>query len=195
MKLPMVLRDFIGWCPEAYTKNAADSGNTACDNDTSDGIKGHPDFEITPDGTQIDGTVEATLDANGKPVNKNKNVGPNFNPLTPANGNGWTSGQDYFQYWYRDNGTYNRRFNHTVTLTETPTGSNKWVYERNPFWPLDPDPPGTVDPVLDSFTNLPARQGEAARRERNREAQLLLHQRDSVLVPVQAGHERRPIRS
>jgi fibro-slime domain-containing protein len=156
MKLPMVLRDFIGWCPTTYTKNAADSGNSACDNDVNDSIKGHPDFEIEPDGKQIDGTVAATLDANGKPVNVFKNSPEgSFNPLTPAAGNGWTTGQDYFQWWYRDNATYNRRFNYTVTLTETPAGSNKWVYERNPFWPLDPDPPGTVDPILDSFTNLP----------------------------------------
>jgi fibro-slime domain-containing protein len=156
MRLPMILRDFIGWCPTGTptSPNPADSANSECDNNTNDGVSGHPDFEIDPgnNAKQLDGTVEDWLDDDGKPVNKNKNAA-NGNPLEPSTSNGWTTGQNFFKWWYRDNPKYNKRFNTTITLVETPAGSNRWVYERNPFWPLDPTPP-YGDPVLQSFTNV-----------------------------------------
>jgi fibro-slime domain-containing protein len=150
MKLPMIIRDFIGWCPVGYNLN---DNNGQCDKVLGTDPIGHPDFEIEPpqnQGTQLNGTVEDLL-VGGKPVNKNKNTTPNV-ALSPTTANGFTTGQDFFQWWYRDNAKYNRRLNTSITLVETPAGSNNWVYQRNPWWPLDLDPPGT-DPVLTSLTN------------------------------------------
>ncbi len=148
MKLPMVLRDFIGWCPSSY--NVSDD-NSACDKKTSDSLIGHFDFEIQPNenpGRQIDGTVQASLDLAGKPVNSYGN-----GPLTPSISNGYTTGQTNFQWWYRDSATYNETLVTSIQLIETTPGT--WQYTRNPFWPLDIDPPG-ADPALQSLvaTNL-----------------------------------------
>lgn len=145
MVLPMVIRDFIGWCPTTYnttTDNSECDAKTGIDVDT---VVGHFDFEITPTGGQLDGTVQTQLDAQGKPVNS---YGAPF--VTPAQANGWTSGQNNFQWWYRDNATYNKTLLTSITLTEITPGT--FQYTRNPFWPLDNDPPG-ADPRLDSLTN------------------------------------------
>ncbi|KYF92872.1 hypothetical protein BE20_10710 [Sorangium cellulosum] len=45
---------------------------------------------------------------------------------------------------------FNRTLVTTIQLTETGAGSGRYVYQRNPFWPLDLDPPG-ADPALDSL--------------------------------------------
>ncbi|XXY44390.1 DUF4215 domain-containing protein [Sorangium sp. So ce269] len=143
MRLPMVIRDFIGWCPESYSTGTS---NSACDANLTDTITGHFDFEISPStGAQLDGTVQPTLDAEGKPVNA---YGNPF--VTPSADNGWTSGQNNFRWWYRDNPNYNRTLVTTIDMIEAGAGSGRFVYERNPFWPVDADPPGT-DPALDSL--------------------------------------------
>ncbi|WP_218060805.1 hypothetical protein, partial [Aeromonas sp. EERV15] len=121
------------------------TSNAACDANLSDRIVGHFDFEIDPGSGagQIDGTVRTTLDSEGKPVNAH---GDAF--VTPAAANGWTTGQNNFRWWYRDNDDYNRTLITTIDLLETTPGS--FVYERQPFWPLDVNQPGG-DPVLESL--------------------------------------------
>ena len=150
MVLPMTIRDFIGWCPTTY--NLSDD-NGACDAVLAAGANnnypmGHFDFEINPGaGANTVGTVKAQLDADGKPENAY-----GAGPLTPAAGNGWTTGQTNFQWWYRDNPKYNKTLNTRITLVETPAGSGTFVYERNPFWPLDATPTPGTDPKLQSLT-------------------------------------------
>ncbi|HVY31019.1 MAG TPA: DUF4215 domain-containing protein [Polyangiaceae bacterium] len=141
MTLPMVIRDFIGWCPGTY--NLGDD-NSACDADTAKDPMGHFDFEITPSGNQTDGTVETQLDANGKPKNAHGD-----GPLTPSDANGWTTGQTNFQWWYRDNPKYNKTLRTSITLTDI--GGGAFQYTRNPFWPLDPTPTPNTDPKLASL--------------------------------------------
>jgi len=145
MVLPMTIRDFIGWCPTTY--NVGDD-NSACDANTAADPMGHFDFEINPgSGGNTDGTVKAQLDAAGKPENAY-----GAGPLTPAAGNGWTTGQTNFQWWYRDNAKYNKTLRTNITLVETPAGSGAFRYTRNPFWPLDATPTPGTDPKLQSLT-------------------------------------------
>lgn len=144
MVLPMTIRDFIGWCPTSYDTATS---NAACDNNLTADPMGHFDFEIQPSGTQIDGTVNAQLDAAGKPVNAHGN---GF--ITPSDANGWTTGQNNFQWWYRDNSKYNKTLRTFITLVETPAGSGNFVYTRNPWWPLDTTPTPATDPKLQSLT-------------------------------------------
>jgi fibro-slime domain-containing protein len=143
MTLPMVIRDFIGWCPPNY----GPADNSTCDNNiaVTDTIIGHPDFEISPSGNQTDGTVKTQLDAQGKPENAHGN-----GPLVPADGNGWTTGQDNFKWWYRDNATYNKTLRTSITLTQVSPGT--YQYTRNPFWPVDATPTPNTDPKLQSLT-------------------------------------------
>ncbi len=140
MTLPMVIRDFIGWCPSTYSLG---DDNANCDNNLGDSVIGHFDFEISPSGNQTDGTVQTTLDVDGKPYNAHGN-----GPLTPSDANGWTTGQTNFQWWYRDNATYNKTLTTSITLSDV--GGGAFQYTRNPFWPVDVDPPG-ADPQLQSL--------------------------------------------
>ncbi len=136
MKLPMVIRDFIGLCDTVGD----------CDAKVGSGVTPHPDFEIQPNespGRQIDGTVSATLDSEGKPVDAYGD-----GPLTPSISNGYTTGQTNFQWWYRDSATYNKPLPTSIQLVETTPGT--WRYTRSPFWPVDVTPPNG-DPVLDSL--------------------------------------------
>src|SRR3954470_17033811 len=126
MVLPMTIRDFIGWWPSPY--NVGDD-NSACEANTAADPMGHFDFEITPSGNQTDGTVKAQLDAAGKPENAY-----GAGPLTPSDATCWTTGQDNFQWWYRDNPVYNKTLRTSITLTQTAPGT--FQYTRNPFWPL-----------------------------------------------------------
>ena len=73
--------------------------------------------------------------------------GPGF--VTPSDANGWTSGQNNFQWWYRDNPTYNRTLVTTIELTPQ---AGRYVYQRNPFWPVDRTPPDG-DPVLNNLVS------------------------------------------
>ncbi len=141
MVLPMTIRDFIGWCPLLTT-----DANGACDADLNADPVGHFDFEITPSGNQTDGTVKTQLDAAGKPENAY-----GAGPLTPSDATGWTTGQDNFQWWYRDNPKYNKTLRTSITLVETPAGSGSFQYTRNPFWPLDTTPTPATDPKLASL--------------------------------------------
>jgi fibro-slime domain-containing protein len=149
MVLPMTIRDFIGLCPPSY----GPTDNSTCDANLNDTLVGHPDFEITPSGDQVDGVVNTQLDADGKPTNS-KGAGP----LTPGNANGWTTGQNNFKWWYRDSATYNKTLRTSITLVETPANSGTFVFERNDtapntgWWPLDAIPQPAGDPKLQSLT-------------------------------------------
>ena len=139
MVLPMTIRDFIGWCPLSQT-----DANGACDADLNADPIGHFDFEITPSGNQTDGTVKTQLDAAGKPENSY-----GAGPLTPSDASGWTTGQNNFQWWYRDNPKYNKTLRTSITLTQISPGT--FQYTRNPFWPLDTTPTPATDPKLQSL--------------------------------------------
>ncbi|HYQ18887.1 MAG TPA: DUF4215 domain-containing protein, partial [Polyangiaceae bacterium] len=169
MVLPMIIRDFIGWCPGSPYVSTAD--NSACDNDLTDTIVGHPDFEIDPGaGNQTDGTVATQLDAEGKPVNTYANT----NNATVNTG--WTTGVDNFKSWYRDTPKYNRPLLTSITLVETPAGSGTFVYERNAvapntgWWPLDVTPLPAGDPKLNSFVVDPDGAGPLKAAEKTQNA-------------------------
>jgi len=155
MVLPMTIRDFIGWCPTTY--NLGDD-NSACDAVIGTDPMGHFDFEVDPGGgANTDNTVKTQLDAAGKPENAY-----GAGPLTPAAGNGWTTGQTNFQWWYRDNPKYNKTLRTSITLVETAPGSGAFRYERNPFWPVDATPTPATDPKLQSLTVSGAEKTQSA---------------------------------
>jgi fibro-slime domain-containing protein len=163
MVLPMVIRDFIGWCPTGPYNSSAN--NAACDNDLTDTLVGHPDFEIDPGlGNQVDGTVATQLDGEGKPVNNYANT----NTATVATG--WTTGVENFKSWYRDDARYNKTLLTFATLVETAAGSGTFVYERNPFWPVDVTPTPATDPKLASLVVDPDGAGPLIAKEKTQSA-------------------------
>ncbi len=74
--------------------------------------------------------------------------GPGF--VTPSDANGWTTGQNNFQWWYRDNPTYNRTL--VTTIDADPAGRQVRV-PAEPVLAGGPHATPDGDPVLDNLVS------------------------------------------
>ena len=112
---------------------------------------GHVDFErddYEPDDDLVTpGLVEDTLGKDGKPV------------YALPGGSRCTTGPKEFAQWFNDVPGVNMDVPITIPLTETPPGSNKYIYQSSEFFPIDgqgfgngPELPDGTRPHNFSFT-------------------------------------------
>jgi fibro-slime domain-containing protein len=111
LQLPIVLRDFLGWSGDTTDQlQEGEAGATAPFR--------HPDFQAYQ-GAET-GMVEATLDADGKPVRSD----------TASR----ITSQDSFRLWYRSDDDFNRTVAQRIPLDRQADGSYQFFSES--FFPL-----------------------------------------------------------
>ncbi|HEY2518174.1 MAG TPA: fibro-slime domain-containing protein [Polyangiaceae bacterium] len=104
---------------------------------------GHPDFErddyVSEDDNGTPGLVKEDLGADDKPV------------YALPGGSRCTTGPMEFAQWYNDVPGVNMHLEGSLTLTESPPGSNTYVYQSSAFFPIDNQGFGN-GPTLDDGT-------------------------------------------
>jgi fibro-slime domain-containing protein len=105
---------------------------------------GHPDFErddyVSEDDNGTPGLVKVDLGADDKPV------------YALTGGSRCTTGPAEFAQWYNDVPGVNMHIDGALTLTESPPGSNIFVYQSSAFFPIDNQGFGNGPTLTDGTT-------------------------------------------